>query len=477
MILKKTVLLFVVFVLMIANNLFAQHQEISDKPEMYKGKQLQTEDSISVLSAFKRGQFNGHFRYFFMGTQNKKELTNYYANAAGGGIRYETAIFHGFQFAVSGFFIFNLGSSDFTKADSATGQYNRYEIGLFDLQDSVNKKNIDRLEEFYLKYNYKKSKLVFGRQIINTPFINLQDGRMRPTNVEGIWIEMNELKNIKLEAGWLYAISPRSTTKWFGIDESMGVYPAGVNSDGSKSQYFGNLKSKGVFILGSHYQLTKNIKLQGWNFLVDNIFNTAMLQTDFLFPLKNNSNFFASAQLIKQDAINDGGNATITKSYMEKAAKSIAFGARAGWKNKRLETSINYNRITKQGRYLMPREWGRDPFFTFLPRERNEGFGDVHAMVAKVNYKLPKLHVNTSLAAGYFKLPDVKNYQLNKYGLPSYYQLNADFRYSFTGVLNGLEAQLLVVGKINNGELYNNKRYEFNKVNMMQYNFVLNFYF
>ncbi len=148
----------------------AQHQELSEKPVMYKGKQNTTEDSTSLLHAFKAGSFHGHFRYFLMSTQNKKGLTDYYANAAGGGIRYETAKFHGFQIAVSGFYIFNICSSDFTKPDAATGQYNRYEIALFDVTDPANKKDLDRLEELYIKHNFKNSNIVFGRQLINTPF-------------------------------------------------------------------------------------------------------------------------------------------------------------------------------------------------------------------------------------------------------------------------------------------------------------------
>ena len=150
---------------------------------------------------------------------------------------------------------------------------------------------------------------------------------------------------------------------------------------------------------------------------------------------------------------------------------------KAGWKNKQWEASINYNRITADGRYLMPREWGREPFFTFLPRERNDGFGDADAVMGKVNYTIPKAGIKTSLAAGYYHLPDVKNYRLNKYGLPSYAQLNADVRYSFSGMVKGLEAQLLIVGKMNEGETYNNPRFEFNKVNVMLYNLVLNYHF
>ncbi|MFN0081879.1 MAG: OprD family outer membrane porin [Ferruginibacter sp.] len=466
-----------VFLLLIGNTLFAQNQQISEIPKMYKDKQVEKQDTTSLLSAFKRGHFNGHFRYFFMSTQNQNGLTDYYANAAGGGIRYETANFHGFHFAAGGFYTFNIGSSNLAKPDTTTGQSNRYEIALFDVKNPYKKKDIDRLEEFYIKYHYKKSSIVYGRQLINTPFINLQDGRMRPTGVEGFWFEMNEVKKLKLEGGWLYAISPRGTTKLFDIGESIGVYPTGVNIDGTKSQHANNLTSKGVFLAAAHVELNKNVTLQGWNVFTENIFNTTMLQTDFSLPLKDNNTIFAAAQFIRQDAVSNGGNEDAAKTYFEKGGKAITFGAKAGWKNKQWEASSNYNRITADGRYLMPREWGREPFFTFLPRERNEGLGDVHAIMGKVNYNIPKIRVKTSLAAGYYKLPDVKDYRLNKYGVPSYTQVNTDVRYAFNKVLKGLEAQLLVVGKLNSGETYNNKRFEINKVNMVLYNFVLNYHF
>jgi hypothetical protein len=455
----------------------AQHQEVSERPEMYKGRDIDSADSRSVLGAFKSGRVQGHFRYFNMITLNEKDLSDYYANAAGGGLRFETAKFHNFQFGISGFYIFNIGSSDMTIPDPKSGQYNRYEIGLFDLQNASNKKDIDRLEELYLKYNYKKSALIFGRQLLNTPFINLQDGRMRPTGVEGLWAEINDIKGTKIEGGWLYGISPRSTNKWFGVGETIGIYSAGLNPDGTPSLYSGQIHSNGVALVGVTRAINKKIKLQGWNMFTDNVFNTAMLQTDLSFPLKGNSTLMASAQIIRQDAINNGGNENQAETYFSKGASSLSFGTKFAWKMKRLETSLNYNRITAQGRYLVPREWGRDPFFTFLPRERNEGFGDLDAIMAKVNYSFPKSGIKTSLAAGYYHLPDTKNYALNKYGMPSYTQINTDIRYTFTNTLKGLEAQLLLVAKLNNGETYGNSRLIINKVNMIQSNFVLNFHF
>ena len=125
----------------------------------------------------------------------------------------------------------------------------------------------------------------------------------------------------------------------------------------------------------------------------------------------------------------------------------------------------------------MPREWGRDPFYTFLPRERNEGFGDVNAYVLKVEYKLPKQRVKLNVGAGYFDLPSAYNFKLNKYGMPSYTQLNVDLRYEFEGVLKGLESQLLYVYKAKAGDEVLNEKYIINKVNMNMVNLVLNYHF
>jgi len=460
------------------NSLFAQHQEITARPDMWKGKQENMLDTNSLLYAFKSGTVNGHFRYFFMATDNRKTLTDYHGNAVGGGIRFETAKFKGFQFAVSGFYIFNIGSSDLTKKDPQSGQSNRYEIALFDVADPANTSDLDRLEEFYLKYNHKKSNITFGRQLINTPFINLQDGRMRPTGVDGIWVVLNDLPKLKVEGGYLYAISPRGTVKWYGVGESIGVYPAGLNTDGTKSGYPGNVEAGNLVQAAIHYEPFKNLTLHAWDLMVSNVFNTALLQLDYTIPAKENENqFYTSLQFIKQHALKDGGNADPSKRYIEKDNGAFSFGVKTGFKTTVWDLSLNYNRITKEGRYSMPREWGRDPFFTFLPRERNEGLGDVSAMVARVGYLIPKKRIKLNLAGGYFKLPDVNNASLNKYGLPSYVQVNADIRYTFAGFLQGMDAQLLIVGKINQGELYQQAKYEINKVNMVLYNFVLNYHF
>jgi hypothetical protein len=53
----------------------------------------------------------------------------------------------------------------------------------------------------------------------------MQDGRMRPTEVNGIWIDFNEIKIIKINVGYIYGVSARSTLKYVKVGESIGLYP------------------------------------------------------------------------------------------------------------------------------------------------------------------------------------------------------------------------------------------------------------
>jgi hypothetical protein len=407
-----------------------------------------------------------------MATDNQDGLTDAYAHAAGGGLFYETAAYKGFQMGVGGYFIYNVGSSDMTLIDSKTNTVSRYESALFDLENLSNKHDLDRLEELYLKYNWGKSHVIVGKQLINTPFINLQDGRMRPTEVGGIYSEIYPGKHNKLEGGYLYEISPRGTVDWYGIGESIGIYSNGVNINGTKGNYAQQIESKGIALVGYTDTLPKGHSLKFWNVYVDNVFNTTQAQYD-----TKQGNWVAGFQYTEQHAVHFGGNEDPSKTYFDPSQMSRVFSSKLGWENNQWKTSLNYTRITGEGRYLMPRDWGRDPFYTFMPRERNEGFGNVNAFVGKISYLADNFPLKTSLSYGVFKLPDVKDAALNKYGLPSYDQLNLEMIYEFENFLEGLEIQALYVHKSNQGETYANEKYIINKVNMSNYNVVLNFHF
>jgi hypothetical protein len=411
-----------------------------------------------------------------MATDNAPGFQDYYANAAGGGIRFETGQFKGFQMVVSGFYTFNLWSSDLSVRDAVSGSANRYEIGLFDVEDRLNTTNLDRLEEFHLTYSFKKTQVLLGKQLINTPFINLQDGRMRPTAVDGLYFNSRDIKNWRLQGGVLTGFAPRGTMRYMGVGESVGVFPTGVSQTGDPNGYKGNTNSNFVGIIGANYTPNNNMVLHLWHVYADNLMNTSMVQLDWIFAEKNRKQFYLGAQSIQQFRLGNGGNPEASNRYFNQD-QTFTFGGRAGMRKGRWDASVNFNRITSDGQYLMPREWGRDPFYTFMPRERNEGFGDVNAYVFKLGYNIPERRLKTNAAIGYFDMPGVKNFSLNKYGLPGFAQFNLDIQYDFAGFWQGLKLHFLLASKLGVAERYNEPKYTVNKVDVMVYNLVVNYRF
>jgi hypothetical protein len=343
------------------------------------------------------------------------------------------------------------------------------------MDGNSDKKVFTRLEESYISYSWKKSFIKYGNQLINTPFINLQDGRMSPTTVEGLWIDMRPNSKFNLKGGYLHRVSPRGTNNWYYVGNSMGIYPVGVDEIGVKSKYSNQLTTRGLFLAEGNWNYSKSIALKFNDVLVDNIINTSMVQVDIAKNFNDESTLSFSIQGLRQDAINDGGNINEQLNYTDKGHKAFSFGARLQLNQMSWTHSLNFNRITNDGRYLMPREWGRDPFFTFLPRERNEGFGDVSAFVAKSEWR--KKYFKYTLGVGYIEMPDVKNFELNKYGMPSYTHVNFGMNYNFEKYLKGLNGELLITRKDKIGNTYDNNKYVVNKVNMTLINLVLNYTF
>lgn len=434
-------------------------------------------DTTTLQSALRKSHVEARFRLYMMGTDNSQPLTDYHALAFGGGLKYETGTYKGFRIGVSGFFIWNLASSDLTKPDSVTQVKNRYEIGQFDVEDPSNRNDMDRLEDFYLSYEKKGIKITYGKQEIQTPFVNPQDGRMRPTGEQGLWVRYKSNDKFDIEAGWLNRISPRGTVRWFGIDESIGIYPSGVNVFGSKSNYRHNLNSSGIGILGLRYKPDPFLTIQFWDHYTDRIFNTSMIQADGEWNIGEERVLIGGVQYVFQHPIKDGGNPDPLMTYFDKRDRAQIFSLRTGVRKRETTIQINATRITADGRFLMPREWGREPFYTFMPRERNEGAGDVKAISFNLIRQFPNKNIRVEGGYGYYDLPDVRNSRFNKYQMPSYHQFLMNIRYKFTGFLSGLNAEILYVYKKNSAETHGDFRYVINKVDMQHVDLIFNYKF
>lgn len=434
-------------------------------------------DSTTLRQAFTKGKVGGLLRNFLMLNRNSGHLTDSYGYAIAGVLRYESAKYKGFQFGMGGAVTYNIASSDFTQNDPLTNAPDRYVIGLYDVTNFSQKNELVRIEELFLRYAWEKSSITWGKQLLTLPYVHPQDGRMRPSLMEGLWIDLNPRNNLHLEGGYLYRSAPRSTQRWYTIAESIGIYPTGVNPDGTRSGYANHLTSKGLFILGGHYQFANQVKITLRNYFLENIYNLTFAQVERNFSLKNKDKILLAFQANRQDAVNQGGNADLTKTYITPHTYAWAFSGRIAYQKAQTQVLLNYTRITADSRFLSPREWGLEPFFTFMKRERSDGFGDVHAVNLYFIHQIPQKRLRFEGGIGRYQMPDVKNTRLNKYGMPSFFQINAEMRYRFKGLLEGLDIQLLAVYKVNNGEIYDDERYRIHRVDMGNYNVVLNYGF
>jgi len=428
----------------------------------------------SIKDFMKQSEWHFHSRTFFMATLNEGKSKDDYTLAQGAGIGLLTAPIKGFQLGVSGYFIFNLASSNLEKPDPITGLSNRYELGQYDLNNHLNKKDLDRLEALFLRYTYRKQSITVGRMELQTPFMNMQDGRMRPTIEEGVWLKLSPHKKITINGGYIWSVSPRSTIEWFKISESVGIYGQGVNTDGTKSNHKNNIESKGFAMLNLSVKPTKNLEINIWDGYFDNVMNTALIEIKNEHVIsKNQLKLYEHIMYIHQNAVGNGGNGNQSKTYINKGAQANVISGRIGIKNKKLDWNVNFTHITKDGRYLMPREWGRDPFYTFIARERNEGMGNVNAFSTNFAINLLKQKLKPSVGYGYYKLADVTDYKMNKYGMPSYHQLNISASYNFVNFWKGLEIRVLCAGKLNADNNVIAPKYYYNKVNMINFNFII----
>lgn len=425
---------------------------------------------------YKQAHFRGRLRTYWMQTNNAAQLTDYHAFALGAGGAVQSGQYKGFSVKGSFFITANLFSSDLSRPDSITGQPNRYEIGLFDITDPGKRFPLMRIEELQFRYHHKWLDLTWGRQILHTPFINTQDGRMAPTAENGISLKFDLPQQWQISTTWLYKISPRSTTRWYNPGYSIGLYPQGRQTNGQPSHYARQLKSSGVAILSANKKWTTGLQVEGWNYLISNLLNTAFFRLEGKFLQHDSLHFwYYGLQYTRQDALASKSN--LAKAYIDAGARSNTGSLKIGQRHGHWQETLAYTRVTSDGRFLMPREWGVEPFYTFLPHERIEGAGDTHAYMAKLVYFSQAGSWEATLGYGYYALPDVKNAVLNKYNVPSFHQLVINTKYVFKHNWRGLTLQLLYLAKINQGNTYGDEKNRFNKTDMQQFNFIMNYSF
>jgi hypothetical protein len=174
-----------------------------------------------------------------------------------------------------------------------------------------------------------------------------------------------------------------------------------------------------------------------------------------------------------QHGIGEGGNPDPMLAYKVPNDQNWAFSGRIGYSNSNWTTHLNFTKVGGNGRWLSPREWGKDAWYTFIPRERNEGFEEVDAIVAYAEYRFPKNQFQIYAHVGFHWLSDIENAPANKYVFPSYRQINLGLKYKPESIEN-LDFHVLLMNKEALAEQILTPNQRYNKVEMIHLNAIMN---
>jgi hypothetical protein len=324
----------------------------------------------------------------------------------------------------------------------------------------------------YLDYSSQKNNVRLGRQVFDSPLINTQDGRIIPTLTEGLWIRRNE-KKLEIGLGFLWAIAPRGAGGFYSVENSFGALAQGRSILGVPANYRGNIESKGIVVAMVDYKPQPDLGVRVWNYFTENVFNSLYLEADKSIALNGEKQLKFSGQYIWQSRVNDGGNADIAKAYFDED-QSHTFGIKSDFRlNKQWSFTLAGNLTTDHGRFLFPREWGREGLYTFLRRERTEGNGANKAISFIVSRKLASWDFKASWGRYWHASPDDPLF--NKYGVPSYDHMDWSAKYQFKGRMNRLSAELILIYKYTFEEQNYAPQYIINRVNLLHLDFILNY--
>jgi len=421
----------------------------------------------------KKGDFSGQWRNYYLHSFNEGGLQDWYALATGLKLKYTYDFTENWQIGGAVYSTWNTGISNVETLDATTGRGSRYVSGNFNVQD-LSQRFIAYPGELYLQYKAGNHQVKIGRQGFFSPFMNGQDGRMIPTLFEGAFYKYEEKNKLKFQLGAVNRIAPRSYNGFENIGQTLGIYPVGRDINGQGSEYKENSKSDYVALTNFDYQFNDNLEVELWDYFVDNIFNVLYIKPSYKFK---GSDLKLSAEWLLQHRVGDGGSADPSLRYVQNEIAQI-FGVQLSRSISNGKISIGYDHITGQGRFLFPREWGREFLFSFQKRERSEGFGDNHALVGYYhqNMEFSGQKLKSIFSVGHQWRPSVTEPELNKYAIPNYMHINLDLFYENEN-WKGFKPELLLTYKRGTGDYPDNPVFVLNKVNLFLINAIVNYNF
>jgi len=438
--------------ILVGSQAYGQHE--IDYPEDHHMFHVHKNDSIhTVKDFFMKGRAHGHIRSYTMATIHEGSLKDYWTSAIGGALRYETAEWNGVSLGVKGIFTYEAFGMDLTEADEQIGKTAKWEQELYDVLRPGEYRDLDRLEELFVRYSIGDSDIRIGKVDINKgPLLMRRDGRMKPFVYRGAWARIKEFEERDIFLGYIDGVSPRGMTEWFSLEDAIGILNNGYQPDGTPAEYHEHSGMEWIGVVGYEHEVSEGLELNLWNYYFHRNMDIIWIQTDW-----EKNGWQAGLQYVHQMSMPSIGRAEYTNRYMQDGEQADVLSLRLGYapEGSSWEFSTAYLHAFDNGRFLFPRELGREAFYVSHPRFWIDGFGNTDVYMAQLAYESKKdEHGVFEMKARLSRLdaPSADDTRFNKYAVPSTYQVMLFPKYAFHKSLKGVEMGLLYIWKIDRQE-------------------------
>jgi hypothetical protein len=226
-----------------------------------------------------KGTVSGLVRFGYVDQDNAVD-TDRYTTAIGAILKYETPVWNGLKLGIAGY-----GSQ---KLPFATGSRFEDKSDKDFLGEEAN--SFAYVGEAYADYNANDLNIRIGRQLIETPLINMDDIRMLPDGYEAALATYSGIDKTTLTAGYI--------KRWAGYDSGADISKfKKVAEDSHGASMFG-IRNEGI----------DDLVVQGWFYSIDKKADTLYTDASYNLKVTDESGFTFMGQYanVKEDMKTDG---------------------------------------------------------------------------------------------------------------------------------------------------------------------------
>lgn len=300
------------------------------------------------------------------------------ATAVAGSLRLTSRPWHQWQWVIAPYFVEKVAT---LSGNETNGKLNG---DFFDAQND----SYAYLAEAYVHYGMENGFVRYGRQLLDTPFINTDNIRLHPNSFEALWANYIVQEGLGFELGYV--------RRWAGFDS------------GASQEQFKMASGKGVVAGGLIWQMNPHHTFSAWFYDFDTAYRLSYAEAVYA-----NGPFEAAIQYA---------------DFAEQAESGIdgqVRGVQLSYQFGELGLSMAYNRTENPSGMSVENGLGGGNFFTSMEEMTIAGATGVTATVVGVDYRFSD-GFNASMAYGHFEDAMKSSLDLDEQDLVLAYVINRD---------------------------------------------------